>query len=152
MSLCKQIGKDRIILVTPEELSQESNIQLPEIKPEDREPGLILPNGEINWNCPCIGGMASGPCAYQFREAFSCYRASSTDETDNRGFECVEKFAQLQECMSSYPNLYPKRDDEDDDLVGDLTNTDDDIKGTSGSHSKIQDENITATGSGKKNS
>ncbi|XP_015792533.1 mitochondrial intermembrane space import and assembly protein 40 [Tetranychus urticae] len=112
MSYCKQIGKDRIIISTPEELSQKSNIKLPEPKPEDREPGLILPNGEINWNCPCIGGMASGPCAWQFREAFSCFRQS---ESENRGMECVEKFAVLQDCMSNYPNLYPKRDDDSEE-------------------------------------
>ncbi|KAG1815906.1 uncharacterized protein BJ212DRAFT_1480975, partial [Suillus subaureus] len=27
--------------------------------------------GEINWDCPCLGGMAHGPCGPQFREAFS---------------------------------------------------------------------------------
>ena len=35
--------------------------------------GLILSNGDINWECPCLGGMATGPCGNQFREAFSCF-------------------------------------------------------------------------------
>ena len=34
---------------------------------------MILPNGEVNWNCPCLGGMASGPCGSQFKEAFSLF-------------------------------------------------------------------------------
>ena len=33
----------------------------------DTPAGLILPNGEINWNCPCLGGMAVGPCGVEFR-------------------------------------------------------------------------------------
>lgn len=35
--------------------------------------GPILPNGEINWDCPCLGGAAHGPCATEFRGAFSCF-------------------------------------------------------------------------------
>jgi len=40
---------------------------------QDEEYGIILPNGEINWDCPCLGGMASGPCGQEFRAAFSCF-------------------------------------------------------------------------------
>ncbi len=40
---------------------------------EEEEYGIILPNGEINWDCPCLGGMASGPCGQAFRDAFSCF-------------------------------------------------------------------------------
>lgn len=29
--------------------------------------------GEINWDCPCLGGMAYGPCGEEFRAAFSCF-------------------------------------------------------------------------------
>lgn len=35
--------------------------------------GPILPNGEINWECPCLGGAAHGPCGTEFRAAFSCF-------------------------------------------------------------------------------
>ena len=34
---------------------------------DDSPPGLIMPSGEINWNCPCLGGMAVGPCGVDFR-------------------------------------------------------------------------------------
>jgi mitochondrial intermembrane space import and assembly protein 40 len=64
------LGKDKIIFLTPEDLSKPSSIVLPE---DEEPPGLLLPSGEINWNCPCLGGMATGPCGVEFREAFSCF-------------------------------------------------------------------------------
>ena len=56
-------GKDKIIFVT------EEDHELPEAekdKAEDEEPsGIILPNGEINWDCPCLGGMADGAVRWE---------------------------------------------------------------------------------------
>ena len=43
---------------------------------DEHPPGLILSNGDINWNCPCLGGMAIGPCGIEFRDAFSCFHYS----------------------------------------------------------------------------
>jgi len=45
--------------------------------------------GEINWDCPCLGGMAHGPCGPQFRDAFSCF-IHSKDEP--KGIDCIDKF------------------------------------------------------------
>lgn len=72
MSYCekKDGGKDIVIFATKEDHEVPSTVTLPEPEPS---PGLILPNGEINWNCPCLGGMATGPCGVSFREAFSCF-------------------------------------------------------------------------------
>lgn len=70
MSYCKEFGKDKVIFATKEDHEKPSTVELPET---ERAPGLILPNGEINWNCPCLGGMATGPCGVEFREAFSCF-------------------------------------------------------------------------------
>lgn len=70
--------------------------------------GLILPSGEINWNCPCLGGMASGPCGTEFKEAFSCFHYSKEEV---KGSECLEQFRAMQECMQRYPELYPQEDD-----------------------------------------
>lgn len=69
-------GKDMVIIASREELAVPSKVVLPEPEPA---PGLILPDGSINWGCPCLGGMATGPCGTQFRDAFSCfhYRYSS---------------------------------------------------------------------------
>lgn len=45
--------------------------------------------GEINWDCPCLGGMAHGPCGEQFRGAFSCFVFSTADP---KGMDCIENF------------------------------------------------------------
>jgi len=79
MSHCRRLGqngKDVVIFATKEDHSIPSKIALP---PPDPQPGLILANGEINWNCPCLGGMATGPCGVQFRDAFSCFHHSKAD-------------------------------------------------------------------------
>lgn len=64
------LGKDKIVFLTPEDLQKPSTVTFPD---EEDPPGLMLPNGEINWDCPCLGGMATGPCGVEFREAFSCF-------------------------------------------------------------------------------
>lgn len=45
--------------------------------------------GEINWDCPCLGGMAHGPCGDEFKAAFSCFVYS---EEEPKGVECIDKF------------------------------------------------------------
>ncbi|XP_059385707.1 mitochondrial intermembrane space import and assembly protein 40-like [Carassius carassius] len=111
MSYCKQEGKDRIIFVTKEDHEAPSNAELIEEDPNDpyEDHGLILPNGDINWNCPCLGGMASGPCGEQFKDAFSCFHYS---KEELKGSDCVENFRSMQECMQKYPELYPQEDDD----------------------------------------
>ena len=59
--------------------------------------------GEINWDCPCLGGLAHGPCGQQFREAFSCFVHS---EADPKGIDCVEKFKAMQDCFREHPDVY----------------------------------------------
>lgn len=59
--------------------------------------------GEINWDCPCLGGMAYGPCGMQFREAFSCFVFS---EQEPKGIDCVEKFKAMQDCFREHPEVY----------------------------------------------
>ena len=59
--------------------------------------------GEINWDCPCLGGMAHGPCGPQFREAFSCFVFS---EKEPKGIDCVEKFKGMQDCFREHPDIY----------------------------------------------
>ncbi|CAG5983784.1 unnamed protein product [Menidia menidia] len=112
MSYCKQEGKDRIIFVTKEDHEAPSNAELIADDPDDpyEEHGLIMPNGQINWNCPCLGGMASGPCGSQFKEAFSCFHYS---QEDVKGSECINQFRGMQECMQKYPELYPQEEDKE---------------------------------------
>ena len=77
--------------------------------------GLINEDGSINWTCPCLGGMASGPCGPEFREAFSCFHYSTEEP---KGAECFEQFRAMQECMAEYPSLYETgKDDEEESEV-----------------------------------
>lgn len=59
--------------------------------------------GEINWDCPCLGGMAHGPCGPEFKEAFSCFVFS---EVEPKGMDCVEKFKAMQNCFRAHPEVY----------------------------------------------
>ncbi|XP_044010693.1 mitochondrial intermembrane space import and assembly protein 40-B [Aphidius gifuensis] len=107
MSVEKIEKKDEVIFVTKEDHESPSKISLPEPEPS---PGLILPNGEINWNCPCLGGMATGPCGLEFREAYSCFHYSTAEQ---KGSDCFQAFTSMQSCMSEYPALYGSKDNDD---------------------------------------
>lgn len=109
MSECKSFGKDKVIFVTKEDHATPSTIQLS--NPSEQPPGLILANGDINWNCPCLGGMATGPCGVEFREAFSCFHYSKAEP---KGSDCYEAFKTMQDCFSQYPTVYNKHDDDDE--------------------------------------
>merc|ERR1712080_129884 len=95
--------KHKVIFLTPEEAAEPSKVELED---GDTPPGLILPNGDINWNCPCLGGMAVGPCGVEFREAFSCFHYS---QAEMKGSDCIEKFAEMQKCMKEYPELFEEK-------------------------------------------
>ncbi|POS71684.1 mitochondrial intermembrane space import and assembly protein 40 [Diaporthe helianthi] len=78
---------------TPEQLEEEAGQQ-----------GAFNPEtGEINWDCPCLGGMAHGPCGEEFKAAFSCFVYSNEEP---KGIECVEKFQGMQDCFRKYPDIY----------------------------------------------
>jgi len=81
---------------------------------EEEMEGLIKANGEINWDCPCLQGMAYGPCGQQFKAAFSCFHYS---EAEPKGSDCIPQFREMQECFVKYPEIYGKDDEEayDDD-------------------------------------
>eukprot|EP00088_Acartia_fossae_P066355 TRINITY_DN8222_c0_g1_i15.p1 TRINITY_DN8222_c0_g1~~TRINITY_DN8222_c0_g1_i15.p1 ORF type:complete len:231 (+),score=67.43 TRINITY_DN8222_c0_g1_i15:50-742(+) len=103
-------SKDKVIFLSADEAKVPSKVTLDEASADDGPPGLIMANGEINWNCPCLGGMAVGPCGVEFREAFSCFHYSTADP---KGSDCIEKFADMQVCMAQYPELYDKKDEPD---------------------------------------
>lgn len=65
--------------MSPEQLEQEAG-----------QEGAFNPEtGEINWDCPCLGGMAHGPCGEQFKAAFSCFVFSKEEP---KGVDCIDKF------------------------------------------------------------
>ena len=86
-----------------------------ELEEEAESEGAFNPEtGEINWDCPCLGGMAHGPCGPQFREAFSCF-VFSTEEP--KGMDCIEKFQGMRDCFQEHPDVYKDElmDDEEID-------------------------------------
>ncbi|KAM0601503.1 hypothetical protein ACHAQF_006280 [Verticillium nonalfalfae] len=93
---------------SPEALEQEAGQQ-----------GAFNPEtGEINWDCPCLGGMADGPCGEDFKTAFSCFVYSNEDP---KGIDCIEKFQGMQDCFKKYPEIYDPElsDDREDEPVAD---------------------------------
>ncbi|PNP43973.1 hypothetical protein TGAMA5MH_04258 [Trichoderma gamsii] len=74
------------------------------LEEEASQEGAFNPEtGEINWDCPCLGGMAHGPCGEEFKTAFSCF-VYSTEEP--KGMDCIDKFQGMQECFRQYPEIY----------------------------------------------
>lgn len=60
------------------------------LEEEAGQQGAFNPEtGEINWDCPCLGGMAHGPCGEEFKTAFSCFVFS---EEEPKGMDCIDKF------------------------------------------------------------
>ena len=113
MSYCKsESAKDQVIFLSEEDAKKPSTVVLSGTNKEDAPQGLITESGEINWNCPCLGGMAVGPCGVEFRDAFSCFHYS---ETEPKGADCIEKFQSMQDCMKHYPDVYDN-DKNDADL------------------------------------
>ncbi|QUC16347.1 uncharacterized protein UV8b_00588 [Ustilaginoidea virens] len=86
-------SQHRAVSESPEMLEEEAGQQ-----------GAFNPEtGEINWDCPCLGGMATGPCGEEFKTAFSCF-VYSTEEP--KGMDCIDKFQGMQECFRKYPDIY----------------------------------------------
>merc|ERR1712156_51158 len=111
MSYCKssgEDGKDKVIFLTEDDAAKPSKVELSDDEPADVPRGLITESGEINWECPCLGGMPSGPCGVEFREAFSCFHYSKEEP---KGVECLEQFQKMQDCMKDYPELYDKENE-----------------------------------------
>ncbi len=86
---------------TEEVTSQEGHNR---IRPRDRRDQL---------DCPCLGGMAHGPCGEQFKAAFSCFVYS---EAEPKGIDCVDKFKLMQDCFREHPEIY-KDEIEDDEAA-----------------------------------
>ncbi|KAI0173129.1 hypothetical protein GGR52DRAFT_579912 [Hypoxylon sp. FL1284] len=86
---------------SPEALEEEAGQQ-----------GAFNPEtGEINWDCPCLGGMAHGPCGEQFRAAFSCFVYSKEEP---KGMDCIDKFQHMQDCFRLHPEVYGEELDDEE--------------------------------------
>ena len=69
----------------------------------DQQGAFNEETGEINWDCPCLGGMAYGPCGEQFRAAFSCFVFSKEEP---KGVDCIDNFKAMQNCFREHPDVY----------------------------------------------
>ena len=68
----------------------ESETGMGGLEEEADQQGAFNPEtGEINWDCPCLGGMADGPCGPEFKEAFSCFVFSKEEP---KGMDCIDRF------------------------------------------------------------
>ncbi|GAA6063318.1 hypothetical protein JCM10212_005486 [Sporobolomyces blumeae] len=93
--------------------SSSSSSSEPPASDESSQAAAFNPEtGEINWDCPCLGGMADGPCGEDFKQAFSCFVYS---EAEPKGVDCVEKFRNMQECFRKHPDIYGNDSDDLDD-------------------------------------
>lgn len=115
-------GKDKAVFVTKEDYENEEALS---VVVNDEEYGIILPNGDINWDCPCLGGMTHGPCGEEFKSSFSCFHYS---EEDPKGADCIPQFKAMQECFQKYPELYPQDDDDDDETVDKVVTSEEETK------------------------
>lgn len=85
-----------------------------DLEQEAQNEGAFNPEtGEINWDCPCLGGMAHGPCGPEFKEAFSCF-VFSTEEP--KGMDCIDKFQNMQQCFQRYPEVYRGELEDEEEL------------------------------------
>ena len=100
--------KDLVIFCKKADHESPSKYELPPALPTERR-GVILPDGSINWTCPCLGVLPYGPCAYEFRQFFTCLPPPGSEDEAQRQ-ECVPQFKTMMECMSQFPNVYPKGD------------------------------------------
>ncbi|TWU78487.1 Oxidoreductase [Metarhizium rileyi] len=89
------------------------------LEEEAGQEGAFNPEtGEINWDCPCLGGMAHGPCGEEFKTAFSCFVYSSEEP---KGMDCIEKFQGMQDCFKQYPDIYgAELSDDSEEATDDL--------------------------------
>jgi len=101
----------------PEEYNtgQELEVNENEDSSENYDPetaGPIFPDGNINWDCPCLGGAAYGPCGTEFRQAFSCFHFSKAEP---KGTDCFPNFRDMHTCFSNYPDLYGSKEGEEEE-------------------------------------
>ncbi|XP_039263634.1 mitochondrial intermembrane space import and assembly protein 40-like [Styela clava] len=122
MSYCRKEGKDIIIFATEDDLSSPSTVTLLPDNPSDVDTsheGAILPNGDINWDCPCLGNLPNGPCGPSFREAFTCW-VENRDDQDSFAEKCFDNFSKWEDCLSENRDIYKpsssKQNDNDDNL------------------------------------
>lgn len=75
--------------------------------------GAVLPDGTINWDCPCLGNLPNGPCGPAFRDAFSCWVENKSDQ-DSFASKCFDSFTAWEGCLSENREIYKSDDDKNE--------------------------------------
>eukprot|EP00037_Helgoeca_nana_P000793 m.23759 g.23759 ORF g.23759 m.23759 type:complete len:144 (+) comp11058_c0_seq1:94-525(+) len=109
--------KDKVVFVDKEE--EESNTagyaSDDSAEEGDERMGAVGPDGEIDWDCPCLNGMTKGPCGAPFKEAFACFVHSSAEP---KGEDCLMEMKAMHDCIMAHPEHFESNDDEDSDEEG----------------------------------
>ena len=100
-----------------------------------------MPNGEINWDCPCLGNLPNGPCGPSFRDAFSCW-VENKDNEEGFAENCFENFTQWEKCLSEHRDIY--RPDNGDTNDTELTIPETKVTDSSNTVSSIDDDDKDA--------
>lgn len=88
---------------------------------EEEESAFNERTGEINWDCPCLGGMADGPCGEEFKQAFSCFVFS---EAEPKGIDCIDQFKHMQDCFRRHPEVYAEEIEADEAAAAEVATSD----------------------------
>ncbi|KAH9889718.1 hypothetical protein F4778DRAFT_388387 [Xylariomycetidae sp. FL2044] len=89
---------------SPDQVAPRAEGSPEALEEEAGQQGAFNPEtGEINWDCPCLGGMANGPCGEEFKAAFSCFVYSKEEP---KGMDCIDKFQHMQDCFRQHPDVY----------------------------------------------
>jgi intermembrane space import and assembly protein 40 len=122
MSEKNLVGEEGVVIKLDTEISTDKDaVYISEYQETNSEPeapqSAIGEDGTINWDCPCLGGMAKGPCGEEFKAAFSCFIRSEPSEENGfqKGFECVSNFQKMQDCFKQFPEYYADQLSQDED-------------------------------------
>lgn len=105
----ESVKEDIKAAVAPDEKKPDGGSE----EPEEGQAAFNPETGEINWDCPCLGGMAHGPCGEEFKEAFACFVYS---ETEPKGIDCIKKFEAMRTCFKQHPEHYKEELYEDEEV------------------------------------
>jgi len=120
MAYCeKKDSKDYVFHVDTEDLK--------DVEDPKKAYGAFDPvRREIDWDCPCIGGALKGPCAEDFKQAFSCFVYS---EEADKGSDCYNEFLNMNHCFGENAAYYEeekRRESEERKKAGVVDDEDED--------------------------
>jgi len=136
----EQLAKEAYLAARNAESSetQEGGLSAEEMEEEAGQQGAFNPEtGEINWDCPCLGGMAHGPCGEEFKAAFSCFVYSKEEP---KGMECIDKFKGMQDCFRSHPEIYGAELEDEEAEVEEELRAREELKARESTESKESDK------------